>query len=340
MTVPEPIPVLLHGRVFTRSEALNAGVHPERLRRRDILRVNRGRYRWVGDEDRRPRSAPHPTEELDRIVRDICPSTASHRGRAVLDAVPDAALSHISAAAYRGWWLPQRFSAEEQVHIARAPDRPPTSRPGVITHRTSLAPEDVVVMDGRRLTSVERTWLDCAQLLTATELTILGDSLVRTPYTWAEERRTAAWTTPDRLQDRVKRAPGVRGIAVAREALSLIRVGSDSPKETELRLALVAAGLPEPQLQVECWDPEYSAHFPATADLGYEECLLALHYEGRHHRSENQLTRDIRREQAFVRQSWINLRFDAVDAAQGFRTAVEQVRRVLAQPSMGSAGRH
>lgn len=99
------------------------------------------------------------------------------------------------------------------------------------------------------------------------------------------------------------------------------------------------AGLPEPQLQVQCWDPEYSAHFPATADLGYPQWRIAIHYEGRRHRSEEQLHRDIRREQAFVRQGWTNLRFDAVDAAQGFRTAVEQVRRVLSQSPSGVSAR-
>ncbi|WP_277245943.1 hypothetical protein [Micrococcus terreus] len=339
MAAPEPIPVSLHGRVFTRSEALNAGVHPERLRRRDILRVNRGRYRWVGDRGRRPRSAPHPTAELEGIVREISPATADHRARAVLGAIPDAALSHTSAAAARGWWLPQRFVTEAQVHIARPPHRPPTSRPGVTTHRLALKPEDIAVIDGRRATSVERTWLDCAHLFSVDELTILGDSLVRTPYAWVEERRPAAWTTPGRLEEQLQRSTGVRGITVARKALSLIRVGSDSPKETELRLALIMAGLPEPQLQVQCWDPEYSAHFPATADLGYPQWRIAIHYEGRHHRSEEQLHRDIRREQAFVRQGWTNLRFDAVDAAQGFRTAVEQVRRVLSQSPSGVSAR-
>ena len=42
----------------------------------------------------------------------------------------------------------------------------------------------------------------------------------------------------------------MRGVKIARLALDLIRVGSDSAPETMMRLALVQAGLPEPALNV------------------------------------------------------------------------------------------
>ena len=32
---------------------------------------------------------------------------------------------------------------------------------------------------------------------------------------------------------------------------------------------MMAAGLPEPDLQIELWDPDYSLWHPASADLGY-----------------------------------------------------------------------
>ena len=73
-------------------------------------------------------------------------------------------------------------------------------------------------------------------------------------------------------------------------------MGAHSPKETRLRLALTAVGLPEPALQLEAWDPEFSLHHPATADLGYRQARVALHYDGGHHRTPEQQRRDARRD--------------------------------------------
>ena len=198
----------------------------------------------------------------------------------------------------------------------------------MVTHFSDVLDEDIMRVHGRRVTSVERTWLDCASILTLTELVVLGDSLVRAPRAWAESRHEPT-TTVQQLRDGVGRYAGLSGIVKAREALDLIRRGSDSPQESFFRLALHRARLPEPTLQIECWDPEYSADFPATADLGYPKWKIALQYEGGHHGNKEQLRRDLRRDQAFIRQGWTVLRFGADDARDGFRTAIELVRQAI-----------
>lgn len=153
-------------------------------------------------------------------------------------------------------------------------------------------------------------------------------SLVRNPHLWAESRGEQ-WTTRESLHDCVARYPGFKGILKAREALVLIRVGSDSPQESRLRLAMNAVGLPDPSLQVEWWDPEYSTDFPATADLGYPEWKIAIQYEGEHHGDKEQLARDLRRDQAFLRQGWSVLRFGSADSREGFQTAIQLITRVI-----------
>lgn len=315
--------------MFTRAEALAAGVSVERLRRRDIVRVSRGRYRWRG-----PRTEPAATTQSGPAGPEIGSTEAGpvHRSlplaSTVLAAVPDSCASHTTAALLRSWWLPEQWVSPPTVHVIRPASRSRLERRPVVTHFSDVLDEDIVRIHGRRVTSVERTWLDCASLLTLTELVMLGDSLVRVPRAWAESRSEPS-TTVQRLRDGVGRYAGLSGITRAREALGLIRTSSDSPKESQFRLAMLRAGLPEPTLQVECWDPEYSAHFPATADLGYPGWKIALQYEGEHHGNTEQLKRDLRRDQAFIRQGWTVLRFGADDAREGFRGAIGLVRRAI-----------
>lgn len=167
------------------------------------------------------------------------------------------------------------------------------------------------------------------------ELAVLGDSLVRSPHTWAESRHDPI-TSIQGLREVVGRYGGLAGIVRARQAMDLIRCGSDSPQETLFRLALHRAELPEPTLQVVCWDPEYSGDFPATADLGYTEWRIALQYEGAHHGDKEQLKRDLRRDQAFIRQGWTVLRFGAEDSQEGFRGAIALVRQAIRAARAGA----
>lgn len=74
-----------------------------------------------------------------------------------------------------------------------------------------------------------------------------------------------------------------KGVRVAREALELICVGTDAATETQMRLALVHAGLPEPALQLRL-DP--SAMISPDADMGYRRWKQVLHYDGAPHINE------------------------------------------------------
>ena len=64
-------------------------------------------------------------------------------------------------------------------------------------------------------------------------------------------------------------------------ALAMSRDRVDSPMETRLRLMLVAAGLPEPVVNVWVLD-EYGARIHRP-DLSWPEWKVAVDYDGRHH---------------------------------------------------------
>ena len=98
---------------------------------------------------------------------------------------------------------------------------------------------------------------------------------------------------------------GARGIRRARIALALMDGGAQSPEETRLRLVLIDAGLPAPRTQIRVSD----GFSEAFIDMGYDEPMVGLDYEGTHH-SENrgQYVYDIGRVDLIDRQGWIDIR--------------------------------
>lgn len=236
----------------------------------------------------------------------------------------DSAASHQTAAAL--WGMPEVWEHSDTVHISRsAPLRSPR-RHGVRGHQTDLLDDEVVCVNGLYLTTQERTWLDLAASLSIEDLVIIADHLIRIPRVWHEDRWDP-YTTVPLLEARLKLHKAQSGIRKARTALGLSRVGSDSPQETRLRLALDRAGLPEPELNV----PLISAtneilHSP---DLSYPEFRIAIEYEGDHHRSAEQLARDIRREEAVARAGWFQIRISKSDMGKGRAKAVQKIRRGL-----------
>lgn len=124
----------------------------------------------------------------------------------------------------------------------------------------------------------------------------------------------------------LKRHPKLKGIVKARAATELIRPGADSAPETFLRLALTAAGLPEPELQLRIV-PE-DPYSPA-ADLGYRRQRVAIQYDGGHHLTREQQSRDNRRDESFNAAGWRYFKFNTDDLADDVRGAAQRVRSAL-----------
>ena len=66
-----------------------------------------------------------------------------------------------------------------------------------------------------------------------------------------------------------------------RTALDMVDGGAESPQETRLRLALVAAGLPVPETQIEFFD-EYGSPY-IRVDMGWRQWKVAVEYDGVQH---------------------------------------------------------
>jgi hypothetical protein len=319
---PKPLPPELTGGIFTRSEARQLGVSSDRLRARDIQRIAHAIYRHLGPAaDTEPsRSAFQPAAlkagdpaQLE-ILRALCRRSAVVR------------VSHVTAALLHGLPLPRRWADSATLHlVGRSSSHASVSDPGVRVHRTSVVPQCAYHLQGVPVSPPPELFVELARYLRVPELVEVGDQLVRTPRAGLETR-ASPWSSLQKLEHSVRQGSGRLGILRAREALRLVRVGADSPPETRLRLALISAGLPEPQLQIplEPRDP-----FAPVGDAGYRSQRLVIQYEGEHHFTPEQQARDQRRNAQFEAAGWTVMLANRVDLKENFQGLVARVRMHL-----------
>lgn len=296
------LPDALASAPFTLESARVSGVSAARLRQPDVAHVSRGLYR--------------PSDwsfELEAAARAL--SAAS----------PGAWISHATAARIHCQVLPPWLADSMELHLSKPRSLPEVRRKGVTGHTVLALDAEIEAIDGIRISTRSRTWLDLARRLSVSELVCMGDQLIRVPRV-DFEGRIPPFDTLDGLRSLVGRHPNLQGVVRAREALDMMRVGADSAPETLLRLAMADAGLPEPDLQLAL---RRDAAASPTADLGYRHRRLAIQYDGAHHLSEAQSLSDRRRDKAFESAGWTVLIFDRNDLADDFQQAVVKIKRML-----------
>lgn len=263
MPPPRPLPPELEGRVFTRAEALALGLTPHMLDGRRIVSIHPGVYRY--------RSTPL-TYELSVVA-------------ALLVLPDDAALSHTSSLRWRGLTVrpetPIHFSTNSRVHIERE---------GLRVHRRQGLLRSTFVR-GIPVLGPDRTFVDCATMLSVRELVQVGDWLVAQRQTDLLELR--AYVMQSHLD----------GVLRARDAAAMVREGAESVRESALRWDLVRSGLPEPELNTDIFDE--LGRFLARGDLVYREWKVLVEYDGWHHeRDALQRQRDHLRREALETAGW------------------------------------
>jgi len=115
------------------------------------------------------------------------------------------------------------------------------------------------------------------------------------------------------VSDVVTRHGHVRGLRQLERVLDLVDPGSQSPKETWLRLLLIDGGFPRPNTQIPVraangWTIYY-------LDMGWEDARVAVEYDGDQHRTDRtQYVKDIRRADALAALGWTLIRVVAEDS--------------------------
>lgn len=189
---------------------------------------------------------------------------------------------------------------------------------GVETWADQTGEDEIVAVDGMRVTTPARTAFDLASRYPTGSAVAAIDALVQ-----ATDLKLA---DVELLAQRYRRR---RGIRRARVALDLVDGGAESPRETWLRLLLIRAGFPRPQTQIPVHD-EFGSLI-ARADMGWEEMLVAVEYEGDHHRTNRkQFNKDIERMETLTEMGWAVVRVTAEDCPAGIirRVATARARRV------------
>jgi very-short-patch-repair endonuclease len=284
---------------FSVEEALALGVTPRRLRAADLIRPSRG--------------IRIPELARETLLQRARPYTAMH---------DSTVLSHFSAAMIHRIPLPAWAQDPSLIDLSRARAAAPGSkerlgqprRPEIRGHRLRLKDDEVMMLDGAKVTTPARTWLDLcgSRRLRMDDVIAAGEFLV-SEHERTFHPRTAIVPLAD-LRAFVESRHRVVGLGRGRIALELLAVGVDSPQESYLRQMLERAGLPRFIPNRPIVDPWGGVIW---VDVGNLEFRTALEYEGEHHFTEEQMALDAWRDRRTRASGWNQVKITKHDMARG-----------------------
>ena len=200
------------------------------------------------------------------------------------------AATHVSHhTAVRLWGGVAPDSAD--IHVSMASRETRCRRAGVAAHLATPAAQ-TTIRDGVPISTPVQAFLDLASVgVSLVDLVIAGDSLVEANDLDPAQFVAAAGAYQGRNAKR------------ARRAASLVRADVDSPMETRIRLLVVFAGLPEPQVNFIMWAA--GGKWRWRFDLCYPEYKLIIEYDGRHHAFDaDQWIHDLERREWLDQDGW------------------------------------
>jgi len=245
-----------------------------------------------------------------RAYREIMPPHAFFAGRtaAVIRSLPIAHGEELEVAVY----APARAARRSGIRGIKV-------APALATVHEHL---------GCRLTSPASTWAMLAHELSVRELVRIGDAIVSVPRdSKGIPHPHDCLATVDHLRNAAAAGPR-RGAPKLRAAIESIRAGSSSPLETDYRLDAEAAGLPEPELDVDIFDSR--GHRIGFTEIVYRAQRVLVEIEGDHHRTNRaQRNRDIEKYAAYVAEGWEVVRLTSLHIRGASPRATSVVRDVL-----------
>lgn len=289
-----PVPDALRQFPFRARDAISEGLISEsRLRGPEFRRVLHGVYVVAGTP-------------IDHGLRCLAATLVLPEG---------SALTGHSAA----WWYGVQYARDDaQVLVARPPGTRIDGPRGVKIHRTPTREEDIVVHGGLRLTTAVRAAWDEASLMPLPTALPIVDGLLH-----------AGVLTSAELVARVVANRGIWGVSRVR-ALSEVADGrSESPPESQMRLAILSAGLPPPVPQLTI---RLDSGYVVRVDFGWPQYRVALEYDGAYHADRVQMQRDRRRLNDLVQQGWTVLHATASDLYDP-TLLLQSLRAALTKPA-------
>lgn len=299
---------------FAVPDALERGVSRARLNGADLERLFRGG---------RTKASTLSAASVDEVPWERWAREADRLMNAYLPVMPSHAFFCGSTAA-RLWGLPLPSRVDATLHVGVWRPRTAPVRSGVRGRQFTVGFVRVVDLDGIRLTDPASTWATLGGMLRHDELVAVADRVLHVPRHPGgfQPVTETALATREELERLVQRK-GRPGAPVLRRALELARTGSASPPETQIRLILHRAGLPEPVLDHDVYDEH--GRFLGCSELAYPELKVALEYESDGHLTRPQLQRDIDKYQAYAEAGWHTVR---LTSAHVYAVPSETVRRV------------
>jgi hypothetical protein len=190
--------------------------------------------------------------------------------------------------------------------------------PGLVVHRGRMAADEIIEVRGIRMTSPLRTAYDLARRGDLVARVVAVDALAR-----------ACGFEPDTLLLTAARYLGSRGNDRVPEVLTYADPRAGSPMETRLRLLIVCAGLPRPEVQWVVQDE--SARTAVWLDLAYPAHRIGIEYDGEVHTGSSAVLRDIARHTALLDKGWRVYRYTKRDVLQQPAVIVDQIGRALSE---------
>ena len=290
--MPRSVPAALRNKPFKLVDARSAGVTRRQLRGAAYRPLGSGVYHWVGLKE-------SPLLTLTGVARRL-PTGAAFSGR--------------TAAWLHGLDLPPCDPIEVTMPESRGSSR----RAGAAVCRAALGTDEIVLRRRLPTTSALRTTVDLGGRTPLTEGVVAADLFLH-----------AELVSMDELRNYVADHPGVKGVARLRRVVGLAEPEAESPMESRLRMLLVNAGLPRPEVQVSIHNA--SGRFLGRPDLLYRKHCLAIEYDGGNHRGR--MVEDNRRQNGLVGAGYRLLRFTAADVYGAPDTVAMQVRHSLSARS-------
>jgi hypothetical protein len=271
----------------------------------------------LSPDDVRSRAFVAPSRGV-RFAADVDDVPLARASAALVVAADDALLCDVSAARHRGLPLPPWIGLDDEalvgVAVPAGGGRP--QRNGVRGRRLLMPVDHVVEHQGLRMTSVARTWVDCAALIPVDHLVAMGDAALHMKLVSERElRRMVTW------------AHRRRGVVRARQALGLLDGRAESPGESLARVALMLCGIPRPEVNLDIVN---RGQWLARVDMAWPEHRVIVEYDGAVHLPESQRRKDALRRNMLQDAGWIVIVFTAADLRHPERMAV-MVRSAFAR---------